>query len=88
MLSAALSFLGELLPAPPAGTRLETMAAELERGLHDCARRDEQGRMSLTLTLPGGAGHNGSAHGAELAELALSLARIAAAQGSSTALPG
>jgi len=84
MLSAALSFLGELLPAPPAGARLEAMAAELERGLHDCARRDEQGRMSLTLTLPGGAGGSGSANGAELA---LSLARIAAAQGSSTALP-
>ena len=53
LLDSALSFLSELLPetAVSAGGS-DHVRSEIEGGLAECSARDEQGRPTLTLTLP------------------------------------
>jgi superfamily II DNA or RNA helicase len=81
MLTAALAFLGELAP-PAAAPSTDELASRLEESLRSCVEADEYGRLRLTVTLPGTHGANGDAS-AGLANLARTLARIAATQSAS-----
>jgi superfamily II DNA/RNA helicase len=72
LLTAAFSFLGELLPAAEGGEPAGPLADHLHHELTECLDRDEQGRPRLTVTLPDEEG---------LRRLAKSLAQIIAQSG-------
>ncbi|MBN1343359.1 MAG: DEAD/DEAH box helicase [Phycisphaerae bacterium] len=52
LLSAAFSFLGEMLPQEPATEESGQMARAIKQRLSECMDSDEQGRPRLTVTLP------------------------------------
>lgn len=75
LLSAAFSFLGELLPAAGETEQSAATADRLHERLTDCLDRDEQGRPRLTVTLPDDEG---------LRTLAASLAQVLTRSGVAT----
>ncbi|HTV79152.1 MAG TPA: DEAD/DEAH box helicase [Steroidobacteraceae bacterium] len=52
LLTAAFTFLGEMVPQREQTEGRARMAQELKARLDDCLERDEQGRARLTVTLP------------------------------------
>ena len=52
LLSAAFSFLGEMIPGSEENGETARMATEFRERLDECLDRDEQGRPRLTVTLP------------------------------------
>ncbi len=52
LLSAAFTFLGEMMPGGEESEESAKMAAEFRERLTECLERDEQGRPRLTVTLP------------------------------------
>ncbi len=52
LLDSALSFLGELVVTAPSSVDEGPMRAEVEAGLEECLSKDDQGRPTLTITLP------------------------------------
>ncbi len=52
LLSAAFTFLGEMIPKRERTEGAERMAREFKARLDECLERDEQGRPRLTVTLP------------------------------------
>ncbi len=52
MLDAAFTFLGELLPEAGRSPAASEAGSALQRSLNECLSRDEQGRPTLTVTLP------------------------------------
>jgi superfamily II DNA or RNA helicase len=59
LLSAAFTFLGEMLPAREETEATKRIARQLEERLAECVDRDEEGMSRLTVTLPDdGALHN------------------------------
>jgi superfamily II DNA/RNA helicase len=69
LLTAALGFLGELLPTQPASTNNQELVQQAREQLAQCVDRDEAGRLKLTLALP---------NEAALDTMAASLARMLA----------
>jgi superfamily II DNA/RNA helicase len=52
LLTAAFTFLGEMIPQRVPTNGAAQMASELKARLEECLERDEQGRPRLTVTLP------------------------------------
>ena len=77
MLTAALAFLGEL--APTGVEPAPALVGALETSLRECVEPDAQGRLRLTVTLPGSGGDQADP-GATLQALARSLAQLAGAR--------
>lgn len=69
LLTAAFTFLGEMIPQREPTDGTARMARELKARLDECLERDDQGRPRLTATLP---------NEAALANLASSLATLLA----------
>ncbi len=53
LLSAAFQFLGEMLPAPQPSDAARRQADEIKQGLAECLEKTEDGRLELTVSLPG-----------------------------------
>jgi len=69
LLTAAFTFLGEMIPQREPTDGTARMAREFKARLDECLERDDQGRPRLTVTLP---------NEAALANLASSLAALLA----------
>ena len=52
LLSAAFTFLSEMIPQQSPTNGTSRMASEVKARLSECLERDEQGRPRLTVTLP------------------------------------
>lgn len=52
LLSSAISFLGELIPAGTESDASRQLAESLKQGLAECVERDATGQAKLTITLP------------------------------------
>jgi superfamily II DNA or RNA helicase len=52
LLSSAVSFLNELIPAGPDSDASRQLAASLKQGLAECVQRDDLGQAKLTIALP------------------------------------
>lgn len=52
LLTAAFTFLGEMIPQQASTNGTSRMASEVKARLSECLERDEQGRPRLTVTLP------------------------------------
>jgi hypothetical protein len=52
LLSAAFTFLGEMIPRGQESAATAETASALRARLEDCLERDEAGRPRLTVTLP------------------------------------
>ena len=52
LLTAAFTFLGEMIPQQAPTNGASRMASEVKARLSECLERDEQGRPRLTVTLP------------------------------------
>ena len=75
LLSAAFTFLGEVLPKAEESESTRAVSQQLKKSLTDCLEQDDQGRHKLTVTLP---------DLAALDTLADTLARIAPAMTATT----
>ncbi len=52
LITSAVSFLSEFIPAGPESEASRQLATSLKQGLADCVQRDESGQAKLTFTLP------------------------------------
>ena len=62
LLTAAFSFLGELLPQYQQSEESQEKAERLKMHLVECLEQDQQGRMKLTVTLPDASALDSLAH--------------------------
>jgi len=67
LLSAAFSFLGEIIPPAGDAHPSDRLAGEIRERLDECLDKDENGRLKLTVALP---------DASALDHLAVSLARL------------